>query len=68
MIITGSFAILLGSMLYCLIGAYGVILVAGVFLAIGLVGVGIVDHLRQAAPRAVLLREPEPVGRIPHGV
>jgi len=67
-IFTGSFAILLGSMLYCLIGAYGVILVAGVFLAIGLVGVWMVDRLRHAADaasRSVLPRKHELGGRVP---
>ena len=61
MILTGSFATLLGSMLYCLMGAEGVILVAGVLLAIGLVGVWMVDRRCQAAQagsRAALLREP----------
>jgi hypothetical protein len=70
-IFTGSFAILLGSILYCLIGAYGVILVAGVFLGIGLVGEWMIHRLRHAAEagsQTVLLGKPELVGRVPDGL
>jgi hypothetical protein len=65
MILTGSCAILVGSMLFGLTGVEGVILVAGVFLAIGLAGAWMVDRRSRAAEvgsRAVLLREPEPIG------
>ncbi len=47
MVIGGSIAILLGATLFIFTGVEGVLLVAGVFLAIGLVGVWMGDRRRQ---------------------
>ena len=51
MILTGSFAILLGALLFGLtdMSAGGVILIAVVILAIGLVGVWMLDRRRKVA-------------------
>jgi len=51
MILTGSFAILLGALLFGLtdISTGGVILIAVIILAIGLVGVWMLDRRRAAA-------------------
>jgi hypothetical protein len=61
MILSGAFAMLIGSILFGLTGIGGVILVAGVFLVTGLAGMWLVDRRGQAAEvgsRAMLLREP----------
>ena len=49
MILGGSVAILLGATLFVYTGVEGVILVAGVFLAIGLAGAWMGDRRRQPA-------------------
>jgi hypothetical protein len=49
MILGGSFAIMLGAMLFVYTGVEGVMFVAAVFLAIGLVGAWMDDRRRQPA-------------------
>ena len=49
MILTASFAIPLGSVLYLLTGADGIIAVAAVLLAVGLVAAWIADRRRKAS-------------------
>jgi hypothetical protein len=70
MILTGSFMILLGSILFAFTGAEGVILVAAALLAIGLVGTWIGDRRRDtiSVPNGAVetFRSRADVGRLTH--